>query len=164
MSAIYKLNSEDSLILAKVEQLIQQAAAPGMVRPAQLVTLAKLLHVLQTLPETTESVAASVSISCQLQGDIGGSATHIWNFSVRDECLSLSTACSEYDPEGGHEYYTVMEWSIVPGSASRSVDVWDEFWMTPSFSYNPIPNPDTFHKPGEVAIIVEDDDNSLLNG
>ncbi len=159
MSGNYKLKSEDSLILDTAERLIRKAAAPGMAGPEQLVTLAKLLHVLQTLPEVTESVAASVSISCRLQGNIGGSSTHSWSFSVRDQCLSLSTSCSEYHPEVGPEYNKLMQWSILPGKASRFNDVWDEFWMSPDFAYNPFLAPKAIQEPDVVDIDVEDDDN-----
>jgi len=162
MSERYRLNNDDLDILKAVRLLLRNMTELGVIRPAQLVTVAKLLHVLWAAPQVCESVSASVSISSRIKyQESSGSSS--WEFSANEGCLSLSTGGTEYDPAVGSDSYSTMEWSIRPSEASDYNGIWDERWMVPNLQYYPERKLHIDLKSGEYSFGITDHDNSLLD-
>jgi hypothetical protein len=131
MSELYRFNStdEDNLLAARL--LLTKLTASRTIRPAQLVTVAKLQHVLSVLPRVTTGVTASVSACCPRHkfGDI--ETFHWWNFGIEDGRLRISSGGHFYDPQTGGDTFTTMTWDAVPGVPSEQDDYRESLWMVP---------------------------------
>jgi hypothetical protein len=160
MTSKYRLNDRDLQILAAVGRMLKRLVASESVRPAQLVTIAKVQHVLSRLPLVTEGVCATIDISWRINEE-GCRATSGWQFSVGDDSLTFSCGGSEYTEGVGSDSFTTMSWSASPGERSEYDGTWDESWMGPDDQgYS---EADTFRSLHECDISVEDDENSLLS-
>ena len=94
--------------------LVSKVTASGKIRPAQMVTLAKLHHVLTRLPLVCDSVVASVSV-CSPRSRFGEIETyHWWDFEVKRDLLKISSGGHFYDPTTGGDTFTSMTWDAVP--------------------------------------------------
>ena len=159
MNAEYKFNQTDRQILESIEGLLRKLAAPGSVTPAQLVTVAKVLHVLSRLPRTSENVRATIGISVRVKQE-GCSSLSYWQFSVTEDELNLTCGGSEYTERVGSDSFTTMEWLAHPGKPSEFNGTWDHAWMREDeYSDPPIPEFDF----SSCEVSVEDDDNPLLH-
>jgi hypothetical protein len=67
MSECYKLNDEDLDVLEAVKLLLRTLVDSRVIRPAQLVSVAKLLHALSMLPQTCDHVSVTVSIGTRIK-------------------------------------------------------------------------------------------------
>jgi hypothetical protein len=161
MSELYSLDNTDQNVVLAAELLLRKLAASRTIRPAQLVTVAKLQHVLSVLPQVTNGVIASVSIANQMQFNTL-STTFIWQLSVEEDRISVSCGYNEYDPAIGGDYCETMRWSARQGKRTEYNDLWDERWMVPDLGYYPDNDIDIDFASGEYSVTVEDDDNPRL--
>lgn len=161
MSEQYKLTSEDRDILEAVKLLLRKLTEPFVVRPDQLITIAKLLHVASRAPSVCRSVNAVVSISIRTRQD-EFSTTSCWQFSAFNGRLKVSAGGSEYNPAVGSDSFSTMEWSIQPSQRAEWNGVWDEQWMVPNLQYFPDGKLNIDLTSSEYQISVEDDENELL--
>jgi hypothetical protein len=161
MRELYRLNNEDLDILEAAKLLLRNMTELGVVRPAQLVTVAKLLHVLWVVPQVCESVSASISIATRMEF-AGITSSSCWQFSANEGRLEVSTGGTEYDPAIGSDSYSTMEWSICPPEASDYNGVWDERWMVPNLQYYPEHKLHIDLRSGDYTFSIEDAENELL--
>jgi len=163
MSEHYKLTSEDQDILEAVKLLLRKLSEPFAVRPDQLISIAKLLHVASIAPRTCRTVNACVSISLRSKQEEFRS-TSCWQFSAFGGHLSVETGRSVYDPAVGSDSFSTMEWSVRPSERAEWNGVWDEQWMVPELQYYPERKLHVDLTSEEYEISVEDDENELLGG
>jgi hypothetical protein len=157
----YKFNNTDRNIVEAAQLLLRKLCAPGTIRSAQLVTVAKLHHVLLTLPKVTYGVAASATISTRMKyAEI--MTLSWWTFSVDEGKLSIECGGHEHDPAIGGDSYTTMSWSASPGEMTEYNDRWDEKWMVPDLGYYPDRNINIDFASGEYTVEITDSDNPLL--
>lgn len=161
MSEPYKFNDADEDILLAVGLLLRKLVAFGMIHPAQLVTVAKLLHVLSVRPHSTTVVTASISIDARY-GPEGNKTWYGWKFTVEEGNLSVWCGGGDYDHVIGSAFYTTMTWSACPGQGSDYDGRWDERWMVPDLTYNADADIDIDFASGDYAIGITDADNRLL--
>ena len=84
------------------------------IKPAQTVTIAKLLHALSILPRVTPGVNASLQVTSQRK-IIGGYETQFyWEIETRDGHLSISNGGYVCPEIAGHEHFTAMIWEARP--------------------------------------------------
>ena len=156
----YKFNNTDRNIVEAAQLLLRKLCAPGTIRSAQLVTVAKLHHVLLTLPKVTYGVAASATISTRMKyAEI--MTLSWWTFSVDEGKLSIECGGHEHDPAIGGDSYTTMSWSASPGEMTEYNDGWDEKWMVPDLGYYPDRNINIDFASGEYTVEITDSDNPL---
>jgi hypothetical protein len=161
MSERYELISTDLNVLEAVKFLLRKLAEPGVVRPDQLISIAKLLHVASRAPRVCRSVDASVSISIRdKKEEYRGMSC--WQFSAFDGHLRVQTGGSEYDPTVGSDSFSTMEWSIHPSQKAEWNGVWDESWMVPELQYHPEQKLNIDLRSSDYEISVEDHANELL--
>jgi tetratricopeptide (TPR) repeat protein len=131
MSELYRLNSTDEDNLLAAGLLLRKLTASRTIRPAQLVTVAKLQYVLSMLPRVTNGVIASVSVCCPRHkfGDI--ETYHWWNFGIEDGRLRISSGGHFHDPQTGGDTFTTMTWYAVPGAPSEQEDYRESLRMVP---------------------------------
>ena len=161
MSETYQLTYEDRDVLEAVKGLLRKLAEPSVLRPDQLVTVAKLLHVASTAPRVCTSVRALVSVSIRTRKEDSRSMS-CWQFSAFDGVLTVATGGSVYHPATGSDWFNVMDWSIQPGQRSELMGSWDEEWMVPELQTHPERKIIRDFSSGDWEISVEDEENDLL--
>jgi hypothetical protein len=129
-----------------------------VLEPAQLVSVAKVLHVLSRLPRATKSVCVTIELSWQIE-QAGGFSSSGWQFSVGSDWLTLSIGGSDYNESVGSDSFTTMSWSAQPGERTDYDGSWDDSWMKQDeYSDTPVHSEDF----RDCSISVDDDDNELL--
>lgn len=163
MSERYQFTPRDAELLWSANLLLRKIITSGMIRPAQMVTLAKLQHVLSALPRVAEDLTASVSVSCPRHkfGDV--ETFHWWDFGIEDGRLSIASGGHFYDPKTGGDTFSTMDWVAVPEEPTELNDYRDTLWMVPDVqSYSE--GVEGIDLPAEgYTIQVLDDDNQLLD-
>jgi hypothetical protein len=150
----------DQLVLEAVGQILQRIAVSNCIRPAQLVSIAKVQHVLSKLPRVAEDVCVTVSLSWSVNQD-GNRGSSGWTFTAADGDLSLSCGGSEYTEGVGSDSFTTMSWSAYPGRETDYDGSWDSEWMG---SQEPgALDACTGFPLGECHISIHDEDNALLS-
>lgn len=160
MNKPYRLARTDRLVLAAVGRLLQRIASSNCITPAQLVSVAKLQHVLSKLPHVTEDVRVTVSVAWSVNQD-GNRGASGFTLTADDGDLSLSCGGSEYTEGVGSDSFTTMSWSAYPGYETDYDGSWDSDWMG---SQEPgALDAGTGFPLAECHISVCDEDNSLLS-
>jgi hypothetical protein len=160
MNKTYRLNEKDTEVLAAIGHLLKRLAASESIRPAQLVTIAKVQHVLSRLPRVTEGVCATIEISHRINQE-GCSSSSIWHFFAGDGQLALSCGGSEYTESVGSDSFTTMTWEAQPGEQTDYDGSWDDSWMERECEgYSDSASCGNSFEDCEISI--DDDDNPFL--
>ena len=162
MNQRYQFTPRDAELLWAANLLLRKVMASGKVRPAQMVTLAKLHHILTMLPRVTETVTASVSV-CSPRRKFGEIETfHWWDFGVEGEVLKITSGGHYYHPSTGGDTFTAMTWGAVPALPPEFDDFSTSLSMVPDLrSYLEGVESIDFTA-GEYKIEILDLDNPLL--
>lgn len=131
MSERYVFDSADKDLLSSAIRLLKKVAASDSTKPAQMVTVAKLAHVLSVLPRVTTGVTASVSVSCP-RNRFGDIVTHHWyDVAVEDGQLQLSASGHFYRPSTGGDTFTTMMWCAIPEEPAQWEDNLESLGIVP---------------------------------
>lgn len=160
MNESYRLNKADQQVLAAIDRLLKRLAVSKAIRPAQLVSVAKVLHVLSRLPRVAEGVCVTIEISYQIKQEGCGSSS-VWHLFVGEDSMALSCGGSEYTDAVGSDSFTTMSWTARPGERTDYDGSWDDSWMErddEGYS-DPALNAEDL---SDCTISIDDDDNPLL--
>jgi hypothetical protein len=142
----YRFDSEDKSLIFEVDGFVRRLIYSGRLRPAEIASVAKVLHVLVNLPSVNENVSVTIEVTTNREGD--GRFTS-FRFSVSNE---LHLECTTRD-----EIMT-MEWHAYPGRHTERDEYWESEWMP--YLYNS--DQTLALNFDDCEITVEDDDNPLL--
>ena len=120
----YIFRKRDQQVVQAVERLLKRLVRSSVLEAAQLVSVAKVLHVLSRLPRATENVCVTVGLAFRVQQE-GCSSSSNWQFSVGSDWLNLSVGGSEYTEGVGSDSFTTMSWSAQPGERADYDGSWD---------------------------------------
>ena len=124
----YSFDSRDRTLLTAADGLLKKVAA-GTLRPAQMVSVAKLRHVFSRLPRVTRDLAVTVSVIGPRRKFDEIETWHYWDIAIEDEQLSIRSGGHFYDPSTGGDSFTTMKWSATPGEAAFYDDYLESLWM-----------------------------------
>jgi hypothetical protein len=158
MKPEYRLNAVDEQILDDIRRLLNRLVHSAKLRPEQMVSIAKIQHVLSRIPRPTSQVNVTLGLSYRARQEDCGSMSY-WQLSVSEEALKLSCGGSEYTKECGSDSYTSMAWSLRPGKPAEFDETWDRAWMQED-EYSDVPIYGLDFEDCEISI--EDDENPLL--
>lgn len=142
----YRFNSEDETVISEVRGVVARLIYSGRLKPAEIVSAAKVLHVLVNLPTVNEEVSVTVELRAKSEGE--GRFKSI-RLSVSNE---LHLECETRDR------VMTLEWDAYPGRRTEHDENWETEWL-PHFYWSNHPlalNLD------DCEITVEDEDNPLL--
>lgn len=160
MNKPYLLHPRDRLVLEAVGKVLERIAASNCISSAQLVSIAKVQHVLSKLPRVTEEVRVTISLSWSVNQD-GNRGSSGWDFTVADGELNVHCGGSEYTEGVGSDSFTTMSWSAYPGHETDYDGSWDSAWM--GSEYPGALDAGTGFPLGECHISIYDEDNPLLS-
>ena len=119
----YLLNADDLELLKAAQILLVKVARANVLRPAQLLSVAKLQYALSQLPKVTSDMNITVSVSSPRKwfGDI--ETWHWWNVEWETGILRLNSGGHFYRQSTGGDTFTSMMWSVQPGEHSDFSDL-----------------------------------------
>jgi len=158
----YEFNSRDRALLQAAATLLKKVAEAATTRPAQLVSVAKLQHVLSALPKPTSGLKVSVSVASP-RGKFGDIETmHWWEVGVEEDRLSITSGGHYYDPSTGGDTFTTMTWEAIPEEPAEFSDYRGSLWMVPDVRSFPEGVASIDFNSGVYSVEITDDDNPLL--
>lgn len=164
MSERYQFDANDHELLRAASDLLKKAATATTTAPAQVVSIAKLQHVLSVLPRVTNGVEVSVSVSSPRRkfGEI--ETWHWWEVAAEDGRLAISAGGHFYQPRTGGDTFSTMSWAAVPEEPAELDDYRETLWMVPDVRSFPEGVASIDFASGGYSTEVTDSDNPLLEG
>jgi hypothetical protein len=161
MSEPYYFGDDDLVLLEAAKALLQKTVASGDLRPAEVVSVAKLQHVLSRLPNVTSGLDVSVSVTSGRRtfGEI--ETWHSWRVEFGEETLSISSGGVYVGPNGS-DSFTTMSWAAVAGIPAELNDYLPTLRMVPDVQSFPDAVAGINFASGSYGVEVSDDDNPLL--
>jgi hypothetical protein len=162
VSGRYQFEVRDAELLWSASVLLSKVIASGKIRPAHMVTIAKLQHILSVLPRVTEDVTASVSVCCPPHHFEEIETYHWWEFGVEDGLLRVTSGGHFYRPSSGGDTFTTMLWEAAPDQPTVLDDFSDGLRIVPDLrSYSEGVETIDFAVE-DYSLVIVDPDNSLL--
>jgi hypothetical protein len=158
----YILNDRDRQLVASAIVLLQKISHAPSVKPSQLVSVGKALHVLTILPDTTEDITLTMDLSGPRRWYGDHEIWHYWQVSIEPNYIEISSGGCFYRQSTGSDTFTCMQWSAQPGLRAEYNDYLNSLWMVDDAQpFEPEVKQIDLSQPG-YAIEVIDEDNSLL--
>jgi hypothetical protein len=124
----YYLSGPDRVVIAAAIELLTKIVRSPFIRPSQLISAAKALHVIGKLPQVTkQAVNVQVSLSGPRRWFGQRQIWHWWTVEVAGHRVRVESAGivhqeSSGQESGGANPFTCLQWSLEPGAASESKD------------------------------------------
>ena len=157
----YSFGSRDRTLLQAADVLLKKVAATTL-RPAQMVSVAKLQHVFSRLPRVTADLAVTVSVVGPRRKFDEVKTWHYWDIAIEGERLSIASGGHFYDPRTGGDSFTTMTWNAAPGKAAVYDDYLESLWMVPDVQSFPEGVAGIDFESGAYKLEIVDSDNPLL--
>jgi len=163
LSNRYVLNSRDRRLVKTATKLLTNLIQSGRLSPAQLVSVAKILHVYSRVPDVIDELDIQVSITTPRRWFDDIETYYWWDVKVRDSALSISGGGHFYRKSSGGDTFSVMDWTATPGEEAEYVDYASDLRI--------VPDVQTFEEAVKgldfserlVGISVDDPDNEWLD-
>jgi hypothetical protein len=158
----YMFDERDHALVTAAATLLKKVANAETLRPAELVSVAKLQHALSILPRVTHDVEVTVSVVGPrlMSGEI--ETWHYWDIGIEQEQLSIVSGGHFYQPTTGGDSFTTMNWTAVPEESAELDDYRETLWMVPDVQSFPEAVADIAFAEHAYRIKVTDSDNALL--
>jgi hypothetical protein len=127
----YRFDERDRELLTAAAALLKKVANAETLRPAELVSVAKLQHVLSLLPRVTHDVEVTVSVTGPRRNFDEVETWHYWEIGIEGKQLSISSGGHFYQPSTGGDSFTTMEWTAVSEEPAELADYRGTLWMVP---------------------------------
>ena len=158
----YMLRAQDKPVLGTAVALLRKTIASPHLEPAQLVSVAKLLHVYTRLPRTSEDIEVTLMVKGPTRTFGTHRIYHVWNIGVMGQQLEVVGNGYFWRPETGGDSFTSFSWEAEPGWEPHYSDYLDTLGL--------VDDAQTFqqHVDGvdlseaEYEFGVDDDANPLL--
>ena len=159
----YILTAMDRDLLDAAAVLLKKVAGADTLRPAQLVSVAKLQHTLSHLPRVTPNLDVTVSVVGPSRKFDEIETWHYWEVGIEGERLFLETGGHFYQPSTGGDSFTTMNWTAVPGQAAVCDDYSAGLWMVPDVETFSVGVAGIEFVSQSYRIEIVDSDNALLD-
>ena len=161
--ARYNFDRRDRTLLTAATILLRKLTAK-MLRPAELVSVAKLQHALSRLPRGTLGLDVPISVTGPRRkfGEI--ETWHWWEVALEDGRLSISSGGHFYQPSTGGDSFTTMNWAAAPGQPAQFDDYRENLLMVPDVYSFPDAVEGMDFAAETYTVEITDPDNPLLEG
>jgi hypothetical protein len=163
MPGQYIFDGRDRALLDAATALLKRVTRAESVSPGQLVSIAKLQHVLSHLPRVTPGLDVTVQVIGPRHkfGEI--ETGHYWEIWIEGEQISISSGGVFYQPSTGSDSFTTMNWSVVPGGPAEFRDYRGTLGMVPDIQSFPEGVAGINFESGAYQLDIVDPDNELLD-
>jgi hypothetical protein len=122
----YCLNGRDQVVVAAAIQLVEKILQANFITPVEMVSMAKVLHVLKRLPKRSSAISVSTSLSGPTRVFGKRRIYHFWQVNVVEEQIEISSGGHFYRESTGGDTFTCMEWNAQPGLEAEYGDYFDQ--------------------------------------
>jgi len=159
----YILNDKDKIVINSAIGMLQKIISAPFVKPSQLVSIYKVLHVLTKLPETTEDVDVVIDL-CGPKRRFGKHEIfHYWKIEIEPNYISISSGGSFYRPSTGGDSFTCLHWTAQPECEADYNDYLDSLSIVDDAQpFDVEVEQMDLSQPG-YSLDIFDDDNPLLD-
>jgi hypothetical protein len=158
----YRLDERERDLLTAAATLMKKVANAEILRPAELVSVAKLQHVFSLLPRVTHDLEVTVAVTGPRRNFGEAETWHYWEVGIEGKQLSISSGGHFYQPSTGGDSFTTMEWTAVSEKPAELADYRGTLWMVPDIQSFPEAVADIDFAQGAYRIEITDSDNGLL--
>jgi hypothetical protein len=160
----YVLTGQHAEIVAAAKKLLDRVMMSGHVRPAALVSVAKLLHVLACLPRSTPGMSVAVGVSSLPRTSPDGVETrHYWEVTVDAELLAFTSGGYYGHPETGGDSFTSLSWEARPGQEPVLRNHFERLSIVPGIQPIALAIEQLDLRDGRFSLDVTDPQNQLLD-
>lgn len=162
-SSRYELDGFDLSIVSAAKNLLTKLTQPNVLHPAQLVSVAKVLHVFSRLPRVSEAMEITVEITGPRRkfGEI--TTYHWWTLKIEDHQIAISSGGHFYRPSTGGDTFSTMAWVAEPGGPTDFDDYLDGLGIVPDVQSFPDAAQSIDFSADAYGIQVTDSENALLD-
>jgi CheY-like chemotaxis protein len=162
MPESYRFDRKDRALLTAASGLLKKAANAEILRPAELVSVAKLQHVLSLLPRATHDLEITVSVLGPRRKFDEIETWHYWDIGIEGTRISISSGGHFHQPSTGGDSFTTMNWTAVPEEPAELEDYRGTLWMVPDVQSFPEAVSVIEFASGAYRIEIIDPENALL--
>ena len=162
-SKSYLLRGRDRSLVAAAIDLLDKIARANFIRPAELVSVAKALHLLKRLPQVTDvDIAIRVSLTGPRRCFGDHEIYHYWTVESRGLSIHIYSGGHFYRQSTGGDSFTSFQWDAVPGEEPDYANHLDQLHIVDDARPFPLEvEALDLSEPG-FTLEVEDQDNPLL--
>lgn len=117
--ALYDLGPHGAKVVRYAQTFLAKLLHAPFIRPAQVVSVAKLAHVLSRLPRPSAEMNVSVTLTGPRRQFAGQGEKHEiyhwWEVGIEGENITVCSGGHFYRPSSGGDSFTAMHWSAAPG-------------------------------------------------
>jgi hypothetical protein len=161
-SDAYLFEPHDEEIVAAAVLLLEKIIRSPLTKPAQIVSVAKVLHVFRRLPKITTGITVSVGLIGPRRWFGDHEIFHCWDVNVEESALEVTSTGRFYRASTGGDSFTIMGWNARPGWEPDLSDYLAHQWMVDDaqpFEQDVVDI--NLSKPG-YSLEVADEQNPLL--
>jgi hypothetical protein len=159
----YLFSKRDRSIVSAAILFLEKIAHASFTRPAELVSVAKTLHVLKCLPHV---LTADFNLRIELCGPtrcFGPHAiSHSWCVEIEDRFIRISSHGYFSREATGGDSFTSMQWSAAPGEDANLDDYLEHLALVDDAKPFPAEIEALALSEQDYSLSVADDDNPLL--
>jgi hypothetical protein len=142
--------------------VLKKIANAESLRPAELVSVAKLQHVLSVLPRVTPDLEVTVSVITPRRRSDEIETWYYWDIGIEGERIFILGGGHFDQPSSGGDSLTIMNWTALPDQPSELDDYIGALWMVPDVQSFADAVAEFEFESGAYRIEVTDPHNSLL--
>jgi hypothetical protein len=158
----YNFDGRDRALLTAAASLLTKVATAKITRPAELVSVAKLQHVLWRLPRVTRGINVVIRVNGPRRKFGQIETSHSWDVEVENGLLSISSGGYFFQPSTGGDSFITIEWVAVPGKPVTFNDYRERLVIVPDVRSFPDAVEIIDFASGAFAVEIIDPDNPLL--
>lgn len=158
----YSLTSRDIRLLAAARSLLKKVLRSSQARPAELVSVAKLLHAIERLPKVSNDLHVEVLVASPARKFGQVKTDHYWEVKLEDGDLQLHSGGNYVHQNTGHDSFTTMTWEIYPDGEADFSDYLSSLDVVPDACSFGEGIAGVVFASGGYTLDVTDDDNPLL--
>ena len=132
------------------------------VKPSQLVSISKALHVFSTLPDITKDINVTIDLDGPRRRYGDHEIWRWWQVCIEPNYVEVTSGGCFYQESTGGDTFTCIQWSARPGYQAEYSDYLHTLWMVDDAQpFEPELEQMDLFQPG-YTIDVNDEDNPLL--
>ena len=125
----YVLGPHDEEIVAAAVLLLEKVIRSPLTKPAQIVSVAKVLHVFRRLPRVSTGITVSVGLIGPRRRFDDHEIFHCWDVNVEELALEVTSTGHFHRASTGGDSFTIMTWNASPGWDPDFSDYLAHQWM-----------------------------------
>jgi hypothetical protein len=110
----FLINDRDRRIVSSGVLLLEKIIRSSSIKPSQLISVSKVLHVLKRLPRVSSEIVVSIGLSGPRRWFDDREICHYWHVDIEGTRIDIYSGGYFYRESTGGDSFTLMQWTAVP--------------------------------------------------